>query len=88
MNRIKTLVSIAVLLLLGTTLSAQNGYKVKGVVIDELGPVIGATVMEQGTTTGTTTGNNGNNGNNGSGNNNGNSTGGKTLSTGGIRLGK
>ena len=56
MNRIKTLVSIAVLLLLGTTLSAQNGYKVKGVVIDELGPVIGATVMEQGTTTGTTTG--------------------------------
>ena len=41
-----------------------------------------------GTSTGTTTGNNGNNSNNGSGNNNGNSTGGKTLSTGGIRLGK
>ena len=38
--------------------------------------------------TGNTTGNNGNNGNNGSGNNNGNSTGGKTLSSGGIRLGK
>ena len=35
--------------------------------------------------TGNTTGNNGNNG---SGNNNGNSTGGKTLSSGGIRLGK
>ena len=56
MNRIKTLVSVAVLLLLGTTLSAQNGYKVKGVVVDDMGPVIGATVMEQGTTTGTTTG--------------------------------
>ena len=56
MNRIKTLVSIAALLLLGTTLSAQNGYKVKGVVVDDMGPVIGATVMEQGTTTGTTTG--------------------------------
>ena len=56
MNRIKTLVSIAALLLLGTVLSAQNGYKVKGVVIDDQGPVIGATVMEQGTTVGTTTG--------------------------------
>ncbi|MBR1576261.1 MAG: SusC/RagA family TonB-linked outer membrane protein [Bacteroidales bacterium] len=47
---------MAAILLLGTTLSAQNGYKVKGVVIDEMGPVIGATVMEQGTTVGTTTG--------------------------------
>ena len=56
MNRIKTLVSMAALLLLGTVLSAQNGYKVKGVVIDDQGPVIGATVMEQGTTVGTTTG--------------------------------
>ena len=56
MNRIKTLVSIAALLLLGISLSAQNGYKVKGVVIDEQGPVIGATVMEKGTTNGTSTG--------------------------------
>ena len=56
MNRIKTLLSATLIMLLGTTLSAQNGYVVKGVVIDEIGPVIGATVMEQGTTTGTTTG--------------------------------
>ena len=56
MNRIRTAVTIVLLALFGTSLSAQNGYKVKGVVIDEMGPVIGATVMEQGTTTGTTTG--------------------------------
>ena len=27
---------------------AQGGYQVKGVVLDSQGPVIGATVMEQG----------------------------------------
>ena len=57
MNRIKTLLSSALLcMLLGTTLSAQNGFVVKGVVVDEMGPVIGATVMQEGTTIGTTTG--------------------------------
>lgn len=35
---------------------AQSGYEVKGVVVDAAGPVIGATVLEQGTTTGTSTG--------------------------------
>ena len=35
---------------------AQSGYAVKGVVVDAAGPVIGATVLEQGTTTGTSTG--------------------------------
>ncbi len=35
---------------------AQGGYQVKGVVIDAHGPVIGATVMEQGTSNGTATG--------------------------------
>jgi iron complex outermembrane receptor protein len=35
---------------------AQGGYQVKGVVVDAMGPVIGATVMEQGTTNGTSTG--------------------------------
>lgn len=35
---------------------AQGGYQIKGVVVDELGPVIGATVMEDGTTTGVSTG--------------------------------
>jgi TonB-linked SusC/RagA family outer membrane protein len=35
---------------------AQSGYEVKGVVVDQLGPVIGATVIEQGTTNGVSTG--------------------------------
>ena len=43
-------------LALALTALAQNGYQVKGVVIDALGPVVGATVMEQGTTVGTSTG--------------------------------
>ncbi len=33
-----------------------QAYQVKGVVVDELGPVIGATVLEQGTSNGTSTG--------------------------------
>ena len=36
--------------------SAQSGYEVKGVVVDQAGPVIGATVVEQGTSNGTSTG--------------------------------
>lgn len=35
---------------------AQSGYEVKGVVVDQYGPVIGATVLEKGTTTGASTG--------------------------------
>ena len=35
---------------------AQGGYAVKGTVADQLGPVVGATVVEQGTTNGTVTG--------------------------------
>ena len=35
---------------------AQGGYQVKGVVVDEVGPVIGAAVVQQGTTNGTSTG--------------------------------
>ncbi|MBR5035139.1 MAG: SusC/RagA family TonB-linked outer membrane protein [Bacteroidales bacterium] len=42
--------------LFGTPASAQNGYQVKGVVIDALGPVYGATVMEKNTTNGVSTG--------------------------------
>ena len=41
---------------LAVMVSAQGGYQVKGVVIDAMGPVVGATVMEQGTTNGTATG--------------------------------
>ena len=50
------LTSIAVLLAACATVFAQGGYQVKGVVVDEMGPVIGATVMEQGTSNGTSTG--------------------------------
>ena len=46
-----------IVLLLGLGLAAQaQGYQVKGVVEDVLGPVIGATVMEKGTSNGTSTG--------------------------------
>ncbi len=55
MKRILT--SIAVLLAACVTVFAQGaGYQVKGVVVDALGPVIGATVMEKGTSNGTSTG--------------------------------
>ena len=58
MKRILT--SIAVLLAACATVFAQGGYQVKGVVVDAMGPVIGATVMEQGTSNGTSTGLDGN----------------------------
>ena len=46
-----------ILLLLGLCSAAfAQGYQIKGVVEDAFGPVIGATVMEQGTSTGTPTG--------------------------------
>ena len=58
MNRILTLlaVTLSVTVLGGVELYAQGGYEVKGVVNDAMGPVIGATVMESGTTTVTSTG--------------------------------
>ena len=57
MNRIKTLCASFVLFcMMGVSVFAQGGYEVKGVVVDQLGPVMGATVMEQGTTNGTSTG--------------------------------
>ena len=54
MKRILT--AIAVLLTACATVFAQGGYQVKGVVEDALGPVIGAAVVQQGTTNGTSTG--------------------------------
>ena len=42
--------------LTSTTVLAQGGYQVKGVVVDAVGPVIGAAVVQQGTTNGTSTG--------------------------------
>ena len=58
MNRIMTLIAVSFLsvLLGGTELSAQGGYEVKGVVNDAMGPVIGATILESGTTNGASTG--------------------------------
>ena len=58
MNRIMTLCAALLLtsVLGGATVFAQSGYQVKGVVVDAVGPVIGATVIERGTTTGTATG--------------------------------
>ena len=54
MTRILT--AIAVLLMACATVFAQGGYQVKGVVVDDMGPVIGAAVVQQGTTNGTSTG--------------------------------
>ena len=42
--------------MMGVSVFAQGGYEVKGVVVDAIGPVIGATVIEQGTANGTSTG--------------------------------
>ena len=50
------LVSAVLVFTTGTFLSAQGGYTVRGVVEDQLGPVIGASVVEQGTQNGTMTG--------------------------------
>ena len=54
MKRILT--AIAVLLAACVTVFAQGKYQVKGVVEDAMGPVIGATVLEVGTTNGVSTG--------------------------------
>ena len=57
MNRIMTLCAALVLLCTSAaSVFAQGGYVVKGVVVDAIGPVIGATVIEQGTTNGASTG--------------------------------
>ena len=42
--------------IMGASVFAQGGYEVKGVVVDAIGPIIGATVIEQGTTNGASTG--------------------------------
>ena len=52
----KTYVSLVLLLAGGIALSAQGGYGISGTVTDSYGPVIGAAVMEQGTSNGTSTG--------------------------------
>ena len=52
-------VALSVLFLGNAFASAQGGYGVSGVVQDEEGPVIGAAVVEQGTSNGTSTGTDG-----------------------------
>ena len=57
MNRIMTLCASFVLsCIMGVSVFAQGGYKVEGVVVDSFGPVIGATIIEQGTSNGVSTG--------------------------------
>ena len=57
MNRfLSFIVGLMGLLLITPDLSAQNGYEVRGTVTDQTGqPVIGATVLEKGTTNGMST---------------------------------
>ena len=56
----KRLLTAVALMLFGsifaTSVLAQGGHQVKGTVVDAQGPVIGATVLEQGTSNGTSTG--------------------------------
>lgn len=57
MKRILTILAGIVLsAAMSVNVSAQGRYEVKGTVADQSGPVIGATVAEQGTTNGTVTG--------------------------------
>lgn len=57
MDRIrKTFTSLLVSVLGCFVLSAQGGYGVSGTVVDQTGPVIGAAIVEQGTSNGTSTG--------------------------------
>ena len=55
----KTYVSLLLMVAGGIALSAQGGYGVSGTVVDQYGPVIGATVVEVGTSNGTSTGSDG-----------------------------
>lgn len=57
MKRILTTIAAAALsCVMAAFVSAQGRYTVKGVVVDQAGPVIGASVIEQGTSNGVVTG--------------------------------
>ena len=56
MKRIITAMAVVLSCIFGQTVFAQGGYQVKGVVVDEVGPVMGAVVLEQGTGNGVSTG--------------------------------
>ncbi len=56
MKKILTILAgVAISLVTAASVSAQGGYPVKGVVVDQMGPVIGAAVIEAGTTNGAVT---------------------------------
>ena len=55
MKRIMTILAAAAVSAVFSANVAAQSYEVKGVIEDSLGPVIGATVLEQGTTNGTIT---------------------------------
>ena len=55
MKRIMTILAAAAVSAAFSSNVAAQSYEVKGVIEDSLGPVIGATVLEQGTTNGTIT---------------------------------
>lgn len=57
MKRILTTIAAAALTcVMAASVFAQGGYTVKGVVVDQAGPVVGASVIEQGTSNGVVTG--------------------------------
>ena len=58
-NLLAFLTGVAVFLAASVHMSAQNGYEVRGVISDAFGPVVGASVIERGTTNGTATGTDG-----------------------------
>lgn len=56
MNRIMTLFAGMLLAcIIPFSAAAQDGYEVRGIVVDEYGPIVAATVLEQGTANGTST---------------------------------
>ncbi len=52
----KRIISAFAALLLAVSVFAQGGYKVQGVVVDDFGPVMGASVLQAGTLNGVSTG--------------------------------
>lgn len=56
MNKLSTILIIAMTLAMSLTSLAQNAFEVKGLVLDEAGPMVGVTVLERGTVNGTSTG--------------------------------
>ena len=57
MNRYLYICAVLSVLMAGSTfVSAQGGYSVSGTVTDKQGPLVGVTVVEQGTSNGTSTG--------------------------------